>query len=495
VLNCDTAPAIQAGLVERRASWRWWFLVAIAVLTGLRILAGALLPLAFDESYYWLWSKHLAGGYFDHPPAIAWMIASGTALFGDTVLGVRAAALLGSVVATWMLWRAAAILLGGEKAGALAALLLNLTLMLTAECTVATPDAPALAAASALLYALAKLDVTADGRWWLAAGAAVGLALMSKYTGFFLGAGIVAWLVAHPRGRVWWRSPWLYAGAALTLLLCAPNLLWNAAHGWPTFRFQFGRIGEGALTLRYIGELPADQLAFASPAILILAIWGLAKRRAPSLACVRAQLWPALAYFFVHALHDRVQGNWPSFLYPALCVIAADMALHLPAANWIRRSAVPQAACMLAVIYAQLLFAILPLGVLPLGIRDPSLRLLGYGWRDTAQQIGQLQRATGAQAIAATDYGLAGWLAFYMNPDTTVVQLNDSWRWSDAPASKATSLLWVTRADGPLVPQQFARVVPQGAVTRNRDGVVIERYEIYLLDGPQSSMVGRIVRP
>ncbi len=66
------------------------FLVALTTLCTLRLIAGAILPLSSDEAYYWLWSRHLAAGYYDHPPAIAFLIRAGTTLFGDTSLGVRA---------------------------------------------------------------------------------------------------------------------------------------------------------------------------------------------------------------------------------------------------------------------------------------------------------------------------------------------------------------------------------------------------------------------
>src|SRR5208282_2582907 len=52
----------------------------IALLTLLRFALGVFLPLSFDEAYYWLWSKHLAASYFDHPPAIAYAIRFGTML-------------------------------------------------------------------------------------------------------------------------------------------------------------------------------------------------------------------------------------------------------------------------------------------------------------------------------------------------------------------------------------------------------------------------------
>src|ERR1700677_2962050 len=41
-----------------------------------------------DEAYYWVWSQHLALSYLDHPPIVAYLIRLGTALMGNTELGV-----------------------------------------------------------------------------------------------------------------------------------------------------------------------------------------------------------------------------------------------------------------------------------------------------------------------------------------------------------------------------------------------------------------------
>ncbi|HEY6579177.1 MAG TPA: glycosyltransferase family 39 protein, partial [Rhizomicrobium sp.] len=156
-------------------------LCAIAILTGFRFLLAGWMPLSFDEAYYWLWSKHLALGYFEHPAAIALAIRAGTAIFGDTELGVRFVPLLASLVASWAVWRSAALLLASGRAGAMACLLFNATLMVAAETMGATPDSLLIAAAALLLWSVAKLQITKDGRWWIAAGAAAGAALATKY--------------------------------------------------------------------------------------------------------------------------------------------------------------------------------------------------------------------------------------------------------------------------------------------------------------------------
>src|SRR5690349_15209174 len=82
----------------------------IAVLIVVRIATAAMSPLAFDEAYYWLWSKHLAGGYFDHPPMVAIIIRLGTLIAGDTELGVRLISTLLAGPASWAVWRTAKIL-------------------------------------------------------------------------------------------------------------------------------------------------------------------------------------------------------------------------------------------------------------------------------------------------------------------------------------------------------------------------------------------------
>src|SRR5690349_90818 len=82
------------------------------LLIVLRFVTAGHLPLSFDESYFWLWSKHLALSYYDHPPLIALTIRAGTLGFGDTEFGVRFCSLLCSIGSSWAVWRAAALLPG-----------------------------------------------------------------------------------------------------------------------------------------------------------------------------------------------------------------------------------------------------------------------------------------------------------------------------------------------------------------------------------------------
>ncbi len=68
---------------KQQIFWIGWFVFFV-----INILQAAFLELHFDEAYYWLYSRNLDWGYFDHPPLVAVLIFAGTKLFGG-YLGVR----------------------------------------------------------------------------------------------------------------------------------------------------------------------------------------------------------------------------------------------------------------------------------------------------------------------------------------------------------------------------------------------------------------------
>src|ERR1700757_4670506 len=180
----------------------------IVALIVLRLVAAAVTPITFDEAYYWMWSKSLAGGYYDHPPMVAFVIRAGTMIAGDTELGVRLVSILLALPMSYAVYRSAAILFGGLRVAATATILLNVTLMAAVGTLIVTPDSPSLVAASFVLFFLAKVLETGRGAWWLAVGAADGFALLSKYSALLLGPAILIWLLFAPRQRRWLITIW-----------------------------------------------------------------------------------------------------------------------------------------------------------------------------------------------------------------------------------------------------------------------------------------------
>src|SRR5271163_2904417 len=79
-------------------------ILVIALTTAFRLFFCTWLPILPDEAYYFQWSRHLDASYFSKGPAVAYTIAAGTALWGDTNLGVRFFAVMLSAGTAWQIF-------------------------------------------------------------------------------------------------------------------------------------------------------------------------------------------------------------------------------------------------------------------------------------------------------------------------------------------------------------------------------------------------------
>ena len=467
-------------------------------------------PLTFDEAYYWMWSKHLAGGYYDHPPMVAVVIRLGTMIAGDTQLGVRLVSILLALPMSWAVYRCAAILFGGQRLAATATILLNVTLMAAVGSMIVTPDAPLLVAASFVLFFLAKVLETGRGAWWLAVGVAVGAALLSKYTEMFFGPAILIWLAVVPKLRRWFLSPWPYLGGLVAFAIFAPVILWNADHHWVSFIKQIGRARIEDFRPAFIAELIPTQIAFATPLVSILGAMGLyalLRRNSgaqPSRALISTIFWTIVLYFVWHSLHARVEANWFAPVYPAFA-IAAAVAAHLTPWDARRRRLVDfclRWAAPSGVMMFVLLIVQANTGVLSGYRRDATVRSVGVGWRELASEIEAVRARVGATCVLAPDYGTTAWLAFYLPKGTCVVQPTQRIRWANMPepdpAQLSGKLLYVDElraAVSPYLDQTFSHIERVAELPRKRGPLTIETYGLDLLEGAKRDVLDRSPPP
>jgi 4-amino-4-deoxy-L-arabinose transferase-like glycosyltransferase len=311
--------------------------------------------------------------------------------------------------------------------------------------------------------------------------------LLSKYSALFLGLGTLIWLLADARQRPWLRSPWPYLGAVLALLIFLPNLVWQAQHQWETFAFQFGRVGGGALTARFLLEFLGAQLGLATPVIFILMVCGLwhGTKRGDDRLLPAVLVWTGVAYFLEHALHDRVQGNWPCFLYPALCILAARSFATTGWWRWVSYAAAPVAALLLLLTYAQAGWRVIPLK------KDPLARVLGRDFAPIGAVAAVLVKAHMFDAILTTDYETTAWLRF-TQPGLPVVQINETRRYSDAPVAtnlrRPVYLVEFRRDHHALVQLQFGHVGFPTQLQSPSGGL----YMLYPAAKPKFAQIGKM---
>src|ERR1700729_1039412 len=182
---------------DKNPDVRLWLgvIAAIAAMTIMRGFYAGLLDLRTDEAYYWTWSKENVLSFLDHPPMIAWFIRFGTAIFGDTNLGVRFAGVVAMLVTQLLLADIVRRMTRDTRAVVLALLMPEAALYYGLLMAKVSPDVAMIPFAVAMLWALVRLHESGDARWWLAAGLFAGLALLSKFTAVMLIPAVLAFML------------------------------------------------------------------------------------------------------------------------------------------------------------------------------------------------------------------------------------------------------------------------------------------------------------
>jgi 4-amino-4-deoxy-L-arabinose transferase-like glycosyltransferase len=244
---------------------------AVALAAGLSlvlILSSVVGPYGWfiDELYYIACAKRLAWGYVDHPPLSIAVLALMRALAGDAMWALRLPAALAAGATALVAALLARRLGGGAFAQSLAAL-----------CVGASPAAIVLGsffsmnAFELLLWPVAALvlaEIVGSDRvrWWLPFGVLMGLGLLNKHTTVVFLAAVGAALLLVPARRHL-LTPWPWLGALAALVVLAPNLAWQQAHGWPSLEFY-----RNAQRFKNIPTPPlkvlANQVLFAGPGTL-----------------------------------------------------------------------------------------------------------------------------------------------------------------------------------------------------------------------------------
>jgi hypothetical protein len=421
-----------APVIEPRL-WPWALgLIAIA---AARVAVAAAHPLYETEAYYWLWSRRLGLGYFDHPPMLAWAIRLADFFGPPHSLAARLHALLGHFLISILLYLLARNLFGSRRIALRAALLFNVIPIFSLAAIQNQPDAPMLLFWSAALVALERALTTGRPLWWIAAGLAAGGAMLSKFHAFFFVGCVFLFLLTAREGRSQLARPWPWLAFAVAVACYSPNFRWNATHDWMTYDFQFIRSGDGPeFSISHPIEVLLTPAAYLTPwiyALMLAAGWTAWRRGA--LGGDRAwalTFWASISlflFFLLLSFTRAIKMHWHAPAWLALCPAAAVLM-----EGWRpRRRAwfIGGAAAFSALIYAYLISTPAPISpswpnsILPRGLRarlidpdeeDRTAKL--FGWNVFGERLREEIAALDAEAptmIVARRFDRAAAAAFY----------------------------------------------------------------------------------
>lgn len=386
-------------------------IIFILVVAAIRLAVAWFYPLLPDEAYYWVWSRQIAPGYFDHPPMVAWLVKAGVLILGNSHIGARLFFVILSAATgllTYMLIKE----LSDERQGFHGLLAGTGALLLGVGGLLAVPDVPLLFFWALGLYAGTK--ALERPIWWIIYGIALGGAMLSKYSGIFLLTVPLAYTFTR-RGFI--ASGFWWMGMAVAILMFLPNIIWNAGHGWVSFGYQLGHgLGKPwnpSGLIKYI----TDAALVNSLLPFMFLIWGairaLKKIREPGILAVALSFLLPFVLFWVSSARGPAEANWPAPAYISL-VILGTIGLGESTRGWPWKASAGFGLAIVALVYAQAIY--------------PFLRIKGdptenaRGWRELAACVQTAREAYPEVPLAAPRYQEAAELSFYL-PDNPLVKV------------------------------------------------------------------------
>ena len=155
-------------------------LVVLVLKCGLNLAFAGRYGWQRDELYYAVAGRHLQGGYVEFPPVTALLSAAARVLFGWSLVGFRAFAILAGAATILLAALVARELGGGRKAQVLAAALVAFSPILLATNGLFQPVSFDQTATMLVLWLALRLALGRGS--WLALGIAVSVGLETKYT-------------------------------------------------------------------------------------------------------------------------------------------------------------------------------------------------------------------------------------------------------------------------------------------------------------------------
>ena len=478
-------------------------IIVIAAMTALRIVYASLIDLRTDEAYYWTWSREYVLSFLDHPPMIAWFIRFGTAIFGDTNLGVRFAGIVAMLCTQLLLADIARRVTHDVRAIVLALLMPEAALYYGLLMAKVAPDVALIPFAVAMVWALMRLAESNDQRWWLAAGLFGGLSLLSKFTVVMLLPAVAAFMLVPDWRLRQLRSPYPWLAALIAAIVFLPVLIWNYQHDWASFRFQAVRATSAhEFSLRTVGDYIGLQWGLVGfvllPVVLsglVLTAWRGYRAREPVAILLSTAVIVPFLYFLWKSLTLRVGDTWPMFMWPAGFAAAAINIAVLPREGWpawmvkstIKWANIAVVAGIAMVVLVFLYYVAAPWNFI--GRADPIGGEAGYE-AVVARAEAELQK-TGATWIATTDYRTYAMLRWFLKDRLPVIEVNERGRFQGfadpgMDRIKGHPGLYVAREPDQLLPLwnlTSAKREPLERVDRTWRGIVMDTYALEKLTG------------
>ena len=293
-----------------------FFLLFLLAWGCLNFIQAWLTPLNNDEAYYWMYSKYLAWGYFDHPPMIALMIKTGNFFFRNE-LGVRLIVVLSGIFTLLITW---SLLDKSVRQESKNIFLIIMTISVLPVVNIfgfiATPDSPLLLFSAIFLLVYKRFSENENIQNTLFLGFSMAALMYSKYHGVLL----ILFVILSNLQLL--RNQRFYFASVLALILFSPHLYWQYSNGFPSFKYHLVERVSG-FDPGHVPEYLMNLLIIHNPFIFPAAIWMIIKNKASDKfeKTLRYIIIGFLLFFFIASFRYHIEPQWTALVCVPLVIL------------------------------------------------------------------------------------------------------------------------------------------------------------------------------
>lgn len=293
----------------RRQPWGPWIVACILLVT--LVLLASRYGFHRDEFYFIEGGRHLDWAQPDNPILIPLLAAAWHDLVGGNLVAFRILPALAGA-GTVLIAAATARQLGGasrqQTATAAATALSSFPMAVGHLFSISTFDLLLTAAVIMVLIRALRTPERLSG--WILLGVITGIAMEVKILpAVVLACCLAGLLIMGPRTPLRRLGPWL--AAAIALVLAAPNLIWQASHGFPMLEVAANIAAGGSTSSAERIMIIPMHLLLIGPLMSIIAIAGLVATFVSQR--LRPYRWIAIAYLLM-LIFVLITGGKPYYL-------------------------------------------------------------------------------------------------------------------------------------------------------------------------------------
>ena len=288
----------------------WYFLFFWTLLNGIQAYT---LEIHADEAYYWLYSRFLDWGYFDHPPMVAIFIRIGDSIV-HSEFGVRLMTVLSSTLSLYVLW---VILKKYAVEAKWFILVVSGIFIFHIYGFMTTPDAPLFLFTVLFYYVYQKYLEDDKLKWTLLLALIIAGLLYSKYHGILL---VLFTVSANIRLL---KRPTFWAIAASAVVLYTPHILWQAGHGYPSVNYPLFEQSTDRYYLSQTFTYFPGQLLLAGPLVGWFLFYSAFSARIKDafIRCLMVNCIGTFLFFLISSARGEVQPQWTLIAFAPLCML------------------------------------------------------------------------------------------------------------------------------------------------------------------------------